>query len=109
MGKFKKGLFLGALLGASMTWMSTTKKGRETRDQMLDFSSDIYEEVQSKILKSDAWKKMGKQEFVCEVREVVEKFAKEHKWAVSVKNMIVKLVSSQWGTFQKEIQKLKKQ
>jgi len=108
MGKFKKGLFLGALLGASMTWMSTTKKGRETRDQLLDFSGEVYEAVRSKILESDAWKKMSKQDFVRIVHEVVDTFAVKYEWATSVKEMIVKVVTSQWKNLQKEIQKLKK-
>jgi len=35
MGNFKKGLFLGGLLGAGLMWLNVTPKGREMKAKLL--------------------------------------------------------------------------
>jgi len=96
MGKFKKGLFLGGILGAALTWINTTTKGREFREKLLDQSAVIYAEVKERALASDTWETMQKNEYVRMVQDAVDKYAKEHELADDVRKMIVKLVSSQW-------------
>ena len=96
MGRFKKGLFFGGLLGAGMMWMSTTKKGRETREQLLDHAAQVCVEVKSKVRESGAWENMTRNKYVSLVQEVVEKYAVQHQLPDSVKNMVTKLVSAQW-------------
>ena len=108
MGKFKKGLVLGGLLGAGLTWMSTTKKGRETREKMLDQAADVYGDVKKKVLVSPQWDKMTKNEYVRMVQDCVDKYCVQNKAAQKAKSMIVKVVSAQWGNVKKEIAKKKK-
>ncbi len=107
MGKFKKGFVLGGLLGAGMAWMSLTPKGKEVKEKLLDQSAEVYEEVKKTVMASDEWKKMNKQKYVAMVREVVNKYAVENGLAEKTRDMIVKLVSSQWKNIQKEINKQK--
>ena len=108
MGKFKKGLFLGGLIGASMVWLNTTKKGREVKGKLLDQAADIYLEVKDKIMRSEAMEKLSKQEFVVMVREAVDKYAVQNGLAGKVKKMLTKLISTQWGNLQKELRKSQK-
>jgi len=96
MGTFKKGLFLGGLLGAGLMWLSVTKKGKEVRDQILDHAAHVYEEVKKNVLRSDQWKKMNKNQYIKMVKETVDKYAIQNGLAENVKNMIVKVVGSQW-------------
>lgn len=107
MGKFKKGLFFGGLLGAGLMWMGTTKKGREMRDSLLDQAADVYEEVKTKVMKSDGWDKMTKQKYVAMVRDVVDTYAVQNGLAKEVKEMVVKVVGSQWKRLQAELKKKK--
>lgn len=105
MGKFKKGLFLGGLLGASMVWLNTTKKGREVKGKLLDQAADIYLDLKDKVMQSQALDKLSKQDFVVMVKEAVDKYAVQNGMADKVKNMVTKLISTQWNNLQKELQK----
>lgn len=107
MGRFKKGLFLGGLLGAGVMWLNTTKKGRKMREQLLDYSADIYADVKEKVMSSDTWDTMTKSKYVAMVQDAVDKYAIKTGMAENVKNMVVKLVSSQWNQLQSEKKKKK--
>lgn len=107
MGKFKKGLFFGGLLGASTVWMSTTKKGREVRDKMFDQAADVYVMVKDELEKIGALDKISKQKYVAKVREVVDKYAVKNGLADKTKKTVVKLVSTQWKELQKNCCKSK--
>lgn len=96
MGKFKAGLFLGGLLGASLAWLNLTQKGRETRDQMLDHATKIFTAVKEKIQASEQYKNLSQSEYVKMVKEYVDKYAIENGLAEKVKNIIVKIVSAQY-------------
>lgn len=105
MGRFKKGLLFGGLLGAGLTWMATTKKGREVRDQILDHGAQVYTDMAEKLKASGAMDKMTKSTFVKEVRSYVDKYAVDNGLADDVKEMVVKLVGSQWKRIQSELKK----
>jgi gas vesicle protein len=102
MGKFKRGLFFGGVLGAVVTWMNMTVKGKEFRDKLIDQSADIYAEVKERAMASDIWEEMQKSDYVQMVREVVDKYAVENQLAQDTKKMITKLVNSQWNTLRGE-------
>ena len=97
MGKFKAGLFLGGILGASLAWLNLTQKGRETRDQMLDHAAKIYSILKDKVKSSAQYKDLSKNEYVKLVKEYVDKYAIENGLAEKVKNIIIKVVSSQYN------------
>jgi gas vesicle protein len=102
MGKFKKGLFIGGLLGAGITWLNVTKKGKETRDQLLDHAAVVYAQVMEKAKVSKAMKDFNKNKYVKIVKEVVDKYAIENGLSEKVKNLVIKLVSTQWKNVDKK-------
>ncbi|MBI5222386.1 MAG: hypothetical protein HY980_02725 [Candidatus Magasanikbacteria bacterium] len=102
MGKFKKGLLLGGLLGAGLMWLSVTKKGKEVREQILDHAAVVYPKIKAQVLASDQYKKLNKNQYVKLVKEYVDKYAIENGLAESVKNMVVKVVAAQYGKLRKE-------
>lgn len=102
MGKFKKGIVVGGVLGAAMMWLNTTAKGKSYRTKIVDHAGDVYEKVREELSGSEALKNMNKNKYVAHVRKVVDKYAIENGMADNVKNMVVKLVSAQWSRLQKE-------
>lgn len=105
MGKFKKGMFLGGLLGAGMMWLSATKKGREMRDKMLDYAADVYGEVKEKAMDPKVWENMTKNKYVKMVGDKVDEYAAKHEWSNNTKNMVKKMVAAQWCNLKKDKQK----
>lgn len=102
---FKKGLFFGGLLGAGLMWLSTTTKGKEVREQILDYAADVYVKLKVEIMKSKTFKDLNKNEYVKKVKEYVDKYAIENGMAENVKNMVIKLVSAQWRNIEQELKK----
>ncbi len=96
MGTFKKGLFFGGLIGAGLMWLNTTKRGKELRDQLLEYAADVYGEVKTKVISSKQWEKLTKNEYVQMVEETVNTYAVEHDLSDRVRNMVEKLVKAQW-------------
>jgi gas vesicle protein len=96
MGKFKAGLFFGGLLGAGLMWLNVTESGRKTRDELLDHAAKIYADLKEKIQSSPQYKDLTKNQYVQMVKEYVDKYAIENGLAEKIKNIIVKVVSSQY-------------
>jgi len=105
MGKFKKGLCLGGLLGAGLVWLNTTKKGKELREVMLDKAADVYTDLKEKILSSDQYKKMTKNQYIKMVKKYIDKYAIDNGLAENIKNMVTKVVIAQWNNLKKELKK----
>ncbi|MFH1946907.1 MAG: hypothetical protein ABIJ23_01985 [Candidatus Magasanikbacteria bacterium] len=105
MGKFKKGLCLGGLLGAGLVWLNTTQKGKEMREEMLDHAAEVYVKLKEKVLASSEYKNLTKNEYVKMAKDAVDKYAIETGLAESVKNMVVKVVSAQYKNLKGEMEK----
>ncbi len=105
MGKFKKGMFLGGLLGAGLVWLSTTKKGKEMREEMLDHAAEVYVGLKDKVMASEEFKNLTKNQYVKLATEAVNKYAIDNGLAENVKNMVVKIVSAQYKNLKGEIKK----
>ncbi len=102
MGRFKNGLFFGSLFGASLMWMSVTKEGKKTRQQLLNQAAEIYKDVKKTVLASPEWRKLSKEKYVRVVRAAVERYGKEFELSADAKKMLVKIVTGQWSRLGKE-------
>ena len=107
MGNLKKGMFIGALIGAGLVWLNTTKKGKEVREQILDTASDVYEKLKGEIKGSKEYQKLTKSEYVRMARKYVEKYAVDNGLAENVKNMVTKIVAAQWNNLKSEFDEVK--
>ncbi len=101
MGKFKKGMFLGGLLGAGLVWLNTTKKGKQVRDQVLDHAAEVFAELREKLEGSKEWDNLTKSKYVKMAKAAVEKYASKNGLPANVANMITKLVTNQWKNLKK--------
>lgn len=105
MGRFKKGLFFGGMLGAGLTWLMTTTKGKNVRGQMLDHAADAYTKLREEVLASESYDKLTKSRYVKKVEKYVKAYAKEHNLSTDVAQVVTKLVSSQWKAMRDELKK----
>ena len=105
MGKFKKGLFFGGILGAGMMWLNTTKKGKEMREEMLDHAAEIYVTIKEKALNSKQYQDLNKNEYVKMVKEMVDKYAVKNGMADNIKKMVTKVLTAQYKNLKSEIKK----
>lgn len=108
MGKIKKTLFVGSIMGAGLIWLTSTKKGKEVRDQLLDEAAAIYEDVKNKILSSGVAKKVSKSQYTQMVRDAVEKYSKGKKIMAPLKALVIEMILAQWDSLRDEVEKTKK-
>lgn len=107
MGRFKKGLVLGGLLGAGLVWLNATKKGKQVRDQVIDYAAEIFADVKKRILESETWDTMSKSKYARIIEDAVNAYSKRKGLAENVSNMIKKLLAAQWKNLEKELKKKK--
>lgn len=105
MGRFNKGLLFGGLLGAGLTWMTTTTKGRAVREQLLDHAADAYTKLREEVLASESYDKLTKSRYVKKVETYVNHYAKEHNLPQQVAKTVTKLIVGQWKSIRNELKK----
>jgi hypothetical protein len=103
MSKLKKTLLFGGLVGAGLVWLTSTKKGKETRDKMFDAAADIYVDVTKKMKTLEAKYQTNKTMYEKTVRETVEAYAKKHPVIGMAKDMIIKMVVSQFENMKEDV------
>ncbi len=103
MGRFNKGLFFGGVLGAGLTWLSVTKKGREVREQILDHSVQVYIELKEKLRESDTWKNMTESEYALELKSILDRYVKKTGLAKEIRDIVERMVRVQWKYVRKQL------
>lgn len=102
MGGFKKGLFLGGLLGAAALWLNATPKGKEMRAKLLSHLEPLYNELKISIKQLEG---PTKEMYDALVERAVEEYAAKKEMAADMKNMLVKELKKKWYQLEKEIKK----
>lgn len=100
--KLPKGLLIGGVLGAGLTWLSTTKKGRAMRDQIIEHAAVVYTKMVAEIRSSAGWKQLSQSEYVERVQAFVHTYAVETGLSTTMKRLLEKVVIAEWSRFQKE-------
>lgn len=103
MGNFKKGLLLGGALGAFMTWLNVTPKGREMRDKIMQHLEPLYNELKASIKQlegptQEMWDAL--------VERAVEEYAAKKELAEEVKINLIKQLKKKWTLLKKELKKV---
>src|SRR3989338_7521320 len=102
MGTFKKGLFLGGLLGAALMWLNATPKGKEMRAKLLAHLEPLYNELKASIKQLEG---PTKEMYYALVERAVEEYAAKKELAVEMKNMLIRELQKKWKELAKEIKK----
>lgn len=100
MGNFKKGLFLGGLLGAAAVWLNATPKGKEMRAKMLDHLNPLFNELKESIKQLEG---PTKEMYDALVERAVEEYATKKELAMDMKAVLIRKLKKKWVEIEKEI------
>src|SRR3989339_102804 len=102
MGRFKKGLFLGGLMGAALMWLNATPKGKEMREKMMSQANDLHDQLKESLKQLDG---PTKEMYDALVERAVEEYAAKKEMAMEMKNQLVRELKKRWKRLEKEIKK----
>jgi gas vesicle protein len=100
MGRFKKGLFLGGLIGAAMMWLNATPKGKEMRAKMLEHLNPLYNELKTSLKQLEG---PTKEMYDALVERAVEEYAAKKELALDMKAVLIRKLKKKWIELEKEI------
>ncbi|MDD2757763.1 MAG: hypothetical protein PHD72_00095 [Patescibacteria group bacterium] len=100
MGRFKKGLVLGGILGAGLMWLNATVKGKEYRAKILAHLDPLYNELKESIKKLEG---PTREMWDALVERAVEEYAAKKEMAMDMKNNLIKELQKKWDNLEKEI------
>ncbi|MEK7644120.1 MAG: hypothetical protein AAB390_02350 [Patescibacteria group bacterium] len=102
MGKFNKGFFLGSVVGAGLIWLSTTKKGRETKARAIVHGEKLFEIAKEKALATESWGLLSKTKFAGIVSAAAAEYSQKNGLADNIRKITERLATAKWGELKKE-------
>ena len=108
MGRFKKGLFLGGILGAGLMWLNATTRGKAQREEIFDHAAEVYRRVKQDVMASDALGQIKQNSYVHLVEKYMKLYKEQYHLAEGAATMVGKIVKAQWDTLADEVGKSKK-
>ncbi|MCX6782093.1 MAG: YtxH domain-containing protein [Candidatus Magasanikbacteria bacterium] len=100
MGRFKKGLVLGGIVGAGLMWLNATVKGKEYRAKLIAHLEPLYNELKESIMKLEG---PTREMWDALVERAVEEYSAKKELAVDVKNNLIRELQKRWCKLEKEI------
>lgn len=100
MGRFKKGLFLGGLLGAAMMWLNATPKGKEFRAKLASHLDPLYDELKASLKQLEG---PTREMYEALVERAVAEYAAKKELAAEMKNMLIKELKRKWNDLQNDL------
>lgn len=102
MGRFKKGLFLGSLVGATLMWLNATPKGKEMRAKLMEHLQPLYNELRVSIKQLEG---PTKEMYDALVERAVEEYGARKELAAEMKTALIRNLQKKWKELEKEIKK----
>ncbi|MCX6779849.1 MAG: YtxH domain-containing protein [Candidatus Magasanikbacteria bacterium] len=102
MGNFKKGLLVGGAVGAFLTWLNFTPKGKEVRSQIMSHLEPLFNELKSSIKQLEG---PTEEMYDALVERAVEEYGDKWKLAVEVKNSLIHQLKKRWKELEKDLKK----
>src|SRR3989344_1074237 len=102
MGGFKKGIFLGGLVGAALMWLNATPKGKEMRSKMMEYLDPLYNELKNSLKQLEG---PTQEMHNALVDRAVEEFAAKKEMAEDFKIQLGKKLKKKWVELEKELKK----
>jgi len=102
MGGFKKGIFLGGLVGAALMWLNATPKGKEMRSKMMEYLDPLYNELKNSLKQLEG---PTQEMYNALVDRTVEEFAAKKEMAEDFKIQLGKKLKKKWVELEKELKK----
>lgn len=102
MGNFKKGLLLGGAVGAFLTWLNVTPKGKELKAQILSHLEPLFNELKNSLKQLEG---PTQEMYDALVERAVEEYSAKRELAVEVKNSLIRQLKKRWHELEKELKK----
>lgn len=102
MGRFKKGVVLGGIIGAALMWLNATTKGKEYRAKIATHLEPLYNELKESIKKLEG---PTKEMWDALVARAVEEYAVKKELAADMKTNLVRELEKRWEKLAKDIRK----
>lgn len=100
MGRFKKGLLLGGLIGGVLTWLNVSPRGKEYRDKIISHIEPLYSELRMSLKKLEG---PTREMYDALVERAVEEYAIKKELAVDMKNNLIRELKKRWAELEEEI------
>lgn len=100
MGRFKKGLFLGGLLGAGLMWLNATPKGKEMRSKIAAHLEPLFAELKESIKQLEG---PTEEMYDALVERAVAEYAAKKELAEDVTYVLIRELKKRWSKLQKEL------
>ena len=100
MGRFKKGLFLGGLVGAALMWLNATPKGKEFRAKLAAHLDPLYAELKASLKQLEG---PTREMYEALVEREVAEYAAKKELAAEMKNTLIKELKRKWNELQKDL------
>ncbi|HLC70324.1 MAG TPA: YtxH domain-containing protein [Patescibacteria group bacterium] len=102
MGNFKKGLFVGGLLGAALMWLNATPKGKEMRAKLREHLDPLFNELKESLMKLEG---PTKEMYDALVDRAVEEYAAKKELAQDFKVHLVRELKKKWKDIESNLGK----
>lgn len=100
MGRFKKGVFLGGLLGATLMWLNATPKGKEMRAKLSAHLEPLFEELKVSLKQLEG---PTKEMYDALVERAVAEYAAKKELAEEVQSHLIRELKKRWVKLQREL------
>lgn len=102
MGNFKRGLFLGGIVGALLMWLNATPKGKEMRAKLAAHLEPLFKELKVSLKQLDG---PTRDMYDALVERAVEEYGAKKQLADEIKDQLVRKLKKRWDEVEKSLQK----
>lgn len=100
MGNFKKGLLVGGIVGAFLTWLNYSSKGKEVRAQIMSHLEPLFHELKSSLKQLEG---PTQDMYEALVERAVEEYAAKKELALDVKNSLARHLKKRWKEVERDL------
>ncbi|MDO8626042.1 MAG: YtxH domain-containing protein [Candidatus Magasanikbacteria bacterium] len=102
MGRFRKGLILGGLMGAALTWLNATPRGKEFRAKLAEHLNPLFEELKASLKQLEG---PTREMYEALVERAVEEYALKRQMAEEMKVQLTRQLKKKWHEIKKDLEK----
>ena len=100
MGRFKKGLILGGLLGAAAMWLGKTPEGKEFRAKLAAHLDPLFAELKTSLKQLEG---PTREMYEALVERAVAEYASKRELALEMKQALIKNLKKKWKEVEKSL------
>lgn len=100
MGNFKRGLFLGGIIGALLMWLNATPKGKEMRAKLAAHLEPLFNELKTSLKQLEG---PTREMYDALVERAVAEYGSRKQLGEEIKDQLVRQLKKRWGQIEKSL------